>query len=213
LRLALERRIGRRRPRQIGTIIALAFMFSASGCVSASEVKKQCCVNALVLDSEILKAVLVSLTVDIGEKYLVVASEPRAWGLDRTWVESHLTGAMKQPGTPALAEMIADYVSRNAKGHLPIGLGVAKVRFVDAQELGNKFTGDALGGWKRFWTDFPSAAALVELSLPGYSSDRTWAIMTYFVTRGSTAGDCKVVLLRHSAGTWTMEWSEILFET
>jgi hypothetical protein len=109
--------------------------------------------------------------------------------------------------------MVADYVSRNATGHLPTGLGVAKVRFVDAQELDNKFTGDALGGWRRLWIDFPGAAALVELSLPGYSSDRTWASMTYFVTRGSTAGDCRVVLLRKGAGTWTMEWSEILFET
>jgi hypothetical protein len=81
--------------------MALACVLSASACVSAHEAKKSCRTDALAPDSEVLKAVLVSLTLEAGEKYLIVSGEPRAWGLDRTWVESHLTGA-KQPKTPAL---------------------------------------------------------------------------------------------------------------
>lgn len=111
--------------------------------------------------------------------------------------------------------MIADYKIRNAKSHVRsmTSAGSVKVKFVDEQELKRVFADGALQGWQRFWQEFPGAAALVELTLPGYSHYRSRAIACSFVSRGSLAGVVYVVLLHWDAGAWVVEWSDILVET
>jgi hypothetical protein len=164
-------------------------------------------------DSEIFQAAVASTAASAGNKYLVVASEPHAVRLEQEWVEAHLASAGKVEVIPVIPRMIADYEKRNAKDHLPASLGSLNVRFVSAQTLAQMFAGDVLGGWKRFWVEYPGAAALLELSLPGYSPDKTWAILSYSVSRGSLAGEFWVALLHQKAGVWIVEWTEILTQS
>jgi hypothetical protein len=51
-------------------------------------------------ESEILQAALASTAALAGDKYLVVASDPHAAGLEREWVEAHLTPAGKVDVVP-----------------------------------------------------------------------------------------------------------------
>jgi hypothetical protein len=162
-------------------------------------------------DLEIHKAILASLTASLDDKYLVVANESRGLGLDPEWLENHLPG--KGAGLPNVGPMLAEYESRNIKGRSLTSLETPRVKLVNAQALTKMFAGDVVGGWKRFWAEYPGAAFMVRLSLPGYSPDKKWALVCYSRSRGSTAGEDLVFLLRLSAGSWVVEWSEIFLQT
>ncbi|HVT58228.1 MAG TPA: hypothetical protein VHR45_07495 [Thermoanaerobaculia bacterium] len=166
-------------------------------------------------DAGVLHAVLAAFDPSASDQYLVVAAEAFPPLIERDWVVQRLHEMGKVDPGQSLDEMIADYKIRNAKSHVRsmTSAGSVKVKFVDEQELKRVFADGALQGWQRFWQEFPGAAALVELTLPGYSHYRSRAIACSFVSRGSLAGVVYVVLLHWDAGAWVVEWSDILVET
>jgi len=161
------------------------------------------------LDREVLSTVLARVSRAMGDRYLVVAAQPTSQGIDQEWLHSHLT---KSDSNIDLDEMLTDYRARNAKNFVLPSLG-AKVHLADAQQLHLVFGRGELEGWKQFKLVFPGAAALVQISLPGYSVDGSWAITCIFVATGVMAGDESVVLLHRVAGIWRVEWSDIAAST
>lgn len=163
-------------------------------------------------DVSVLRATLASLMRD-HQKYFVMASQPRGLAFEREWLASHLVAAGKQEALPHLDQLLADYEARSSKGELPKDLGSLNIKVVDAQFLTRMFSGDVLGGWKRFWAEFPDAAALLDVSLPGYSPDQEWAVVCYSVSRGSLAVEVWIALLRRQAGAWHVYFREILVQS
>ena len=164
-------------------------------------------------DLEVLQSVLSPLTEPLGSKYLVASAELHAMTIDSEWLALHRSELERYVGDD-LTSMLADYRNRNIGGLLPAHLEGPRVRLVTREHLDRIFTqGDVLGGWRRFWATYPDSSAMIELSLPGYSKRKDRAILSYFISRGSTAGEAMVVLLHYDSRSWSVEWSEILFET
>jgi hypothetical protein len=164
-------------------------------------------------DCAVLQATLHSLVESADGKYFIVSSEPRAVGLEHEWIAAHLTAASKNELAIGIDQLIADYEKRNAKEQLTTRLEGSSLRFMDARTLAEMFHGEVIGGWKRFRVKFPGAEGLLDLSLPGYSLDGMRAIVCYSVSRGSLSGEVWVALLRRKAGSWDVEWREILVQS
>jgi hypothetical protein len=189
--------------------VAVTLLLGCTACVS--------CYSALgnnkSSDSEIVHVALAPASASAGEKYIVIASEPRTSGIEREWIETHISMAAKSEHLPDIAHMVADYEERNAKEQLPTSLEARNLKIVSAGELARMFRGDVIGGWKRFRSRFPGADALIDLSLPGYSADRTWAVLTYSVARGSLSQEVWVALLHRQSGAWIVVWSGLLTQS
>lgn len=192
------------------SLLLLATLLALAECVSAYASAGSRATGA-ASDIEVLQAVLVAVA-PLGSKYLVLADQPHPFRIEQERLEGQLATLGKRFKL-SVAPLLADYETRNTKGRFPTNLEAPNVRFAGADDLKKMFDGDALGGWKRFWARYEGADALAEISLPGFSPDRTTAIVTYFLSRGSMAGDARVVLLHRAGASWEVVWSEILFAT
>lgn len=166
-----------------------------------------------VEDRAVLQAALSPLAAHYGMKYLVVASQPRRPVIERDWLAAQFMAAGKKEAASRLDQLLTSYEGRNLKEHLPTDWGTPNIKVIEAQSLTSMFSGDVLGGWRRFWAEFPGAAALLDLSLPGYSIDQSWALVCYTLSRGSLASEVWVALLRREEGSWKVEWREILVQS
>lgn len=164
------------------------------------------------VDLEILQTVLNPLTESLGSRYLVLSAKPHAINIDSDWIERHSRVLDHHAGID-LAPMLIDYQIRNVRGLLPAHIEGPRIRLVNDKDLDRIFFGDALGGWRRFWAAYPDSSGMAEISLPGYSRRKDRAIVSYFISRGSTAGEAMVILLHRDSRSWLVDWSDILFET
>ena len=203
------------RLRVVATLILPLLALAVGGCAFDRDVREghdKLQGDERASDLEVLGAVLAALPGVQSNKYLVISSKSRALTIEAGWVKDQLE-AVGRPVPTDLADLIVSYEARNAQSRSLAISESASIRLADSDYLARMFIGDVIGGWKRFWSRYPGADAMVELSLPGYSPSGAWAIMSYSASRGSINGDFVAVLLSHREGGWVVEWSQILFES
>jgi hypothetical protein len=166
-------------------------------------------------DREVLKTVLGPVLPLSADLYLVVGAEALAPPLKLERIQRNLVIDGYPELSPSAIQAIADYHVRNSGNHrLPPDLDSIKgVRFISSDEYKNIFSLGALPGWRRFWLEFPGATALATLSLPGYSSDKSSAVVYFSLLKGDVDGEWRVLLLRRKGSSWEIEWSQLLAQS
>ncbi len=162
-------------------------------------------------DSAILSSVIDNLDLGPDRGYLVIEAETRLQAIDNGWLASQFSVKNRGAAAPNWDELLADYKKRNSRDHSLCCLASAMpVKLVARQDLERVFSAGEIEGWKRrFPKEFPGAAGMLQLSLPGYSKDRTWAVTCAFLTRGVLYGEQRVVVLRRAGNAWAVEWSGV----
>jgi hypothetical protein len=165
-------------------------------------------------DSEVLCAFLKALKIPGEGKYVILASSTQAPGIDKEWVLNHFHAKSTRDVSELLQGLLESYQTRNASEHsIPsLVLDSPKLKIIDMEELRNLAV-EALHGRERLSAKFPDAAAVIEVSLPGYSRDRSWAILAVFVTEGPFTGEQTVVIFHRVRAKWRVEWEDVALAT
>jgi hypothetical protein len=163
-------------------------------------------------DSEVIGAFLETLNASLHDKCVILAKETHAPAIEREWITNQIR-ASNANVQGYIDNLLESYRRRNSGDHsVPTSLNSPRVRVVSTDEL-RRLAVEAVGGRERLSERFPDAAVVADVSLPGYSRDRSWAILVVFVTRGPFAGEQSVVILHRRGGRWEVEWKEMLMAT
>lgn len=84
--------------------------------------------------------------------------------------------------------------------HFLTSLLPARLRLVTSAEMAHIF--GRRGNWEDFHRAFPGCQGVTSLSVPGYNSKRTQALLHISTTMGPLAGSGRFVLLALKDGTW-----------
>lgn len=192
--------------------LALVTISLASACESTS-LQHGKPIDTAYPDSEVVGAFLLTLSKPSPGKYVILAAETYAPAIEHEWITHQLQERPSRDANLVLGDLLASYEARNGTVHtVPANIESSSVRIVTPDVLGGLAV-EALHGRERLSRMFPNAAAVVEVSQPGFSHDRSWAILVAFVTEGPFSGEQRVVIMHRIDDGWNVEWEEVAAAT
>jgi len=154
-------------------------------------------------DLAIYSAIIAGKVAERGRTCVVVSDTES--GSDVTDEVSRAIGSFKKRKADVKA-LMADFRKCNARSvSIPKFKAACPLVFVTRKRLDDIFR---LGFWAAFYRMFPNPAGYVEFSLPGYSRDRSAAVVYFVHVWGGRAGYVELLYLKRSDSEWRIDAEE-----
>lgn len=182
----------------LGTLSVSCSSVRATSSVDG-QISKCCTTEAS--DLEIFRASLDSLK---PSSTVLIRRETSPPKLELDWLIGKRGAGSATEAEPLLPELIAAYRQRNETS-VSLNLdSLDRVKIITKSELDVFFANGGTEGYTRLWKEFPDASALASLSLPGYSLDRSLALLYVNIGRGPFDVQGKVLILRKLSRQWVV---------
>jgi len=203
----------------IAALVAALLVLTAAGCgasdgttTSATSATTVPQTTATADEYDVYSALIQSAYID--------ATQPKQIVIQGTTVDPRLysprlaTGAMKSSWPDLGDDILSDFKAKNQTSSALERTFTLSVPYtlISLQELASSFPPTA-PGWDKFYAKYPGSQGRLALSRVGFNQAKDTAVLYTEYGRGATDGEGDVVLMKKTAGRWTVQGAGMIMQS